>query len=207
MNNRIFIGIDPSLTGTGVVARFGDTEPFSRDLICTAPRDFDSPYDRIDKIVSEIDFTMPSCPALVCIEEPFIGQGNNTMILAALAFAVRRYLWQEKIPFISPAASQLKKFVTGSGKGDKAVMIKEVYRKWNFDTNDDNLADACGLAYLAEAIYLYNSDDVAPMPYTVAQMDVVAKMRHREGFNLPWSDDVWQRPKQKPRKKKASMMM
>ena len=28
-------------------------------------------------------------------------------------------------------------------------MIKEVYKKWGYDTSDDNLADAYGLAMMA----------------------------------------------------------
>lgn len=28
------------------------------------------------------------------------------------------------------------------GNADKNIVIKEVYKRWQFDTNDDNIADA-----------------------------------------------------------------
>lgn len=46
----------------------------------------------------------------------------------------------------------LKKFVTGNGGAKKSGMMLAVYKKWGFETSDDNLADAYGLAQVARAI-------------------------------------------------------
>lgn len=43
--------------------------------------------------------------------------------------------------------TQLKKFVTGKGaRVDKNIIIKEIYRKWDVDINNDDEADAYALA-------------------------------------------------------------
>jgi Holliday junction resolvasome RuvABC endonuclease subunit len=42
----------------------------------------------------------------------------------------------------------LKKYVTGSGKGNKNVMLQRVYRNWGAQFTDDNLADAFGMAHM-----------------------------------------------------------
>lgn len=48
---------------------------------------------------------------------------------------------------------QLKKFVSGSGNTPKAIITKEVLKRWGVDFNDTNLADAYGLARLAYAFH------------------------------------------------------
>lgn len=52
----------------------------------------------------------------------------------------------------------LKKFVTGSGAAKKSGMMLAVYKKWGFETNDDNLADAFGLAQIALAVSTGNTN-------------------------------------------------
>ena len=41
---------------------------------------------------------------------------------------------------------KLVKFVIGRGNGSKALMLKYVYKKWGYDTEIDDLADAYSLA-------------------------------------------------------------
>ena len=43
----------------------------------------------------------------------------------------------------------LKMFVTGNGNSGKDLMIREVFKRWNFDTNNNDVADAFGLAKMA----------------------------------------------------------
>ena len=64
---------------------------------------------------------------------------------------VIRFLLISKYPkakFLEVPPTTLKKFVTGSGKGEKSLMLKEVYKTYNFDTNNDNIADAFALCKL-----------------------------------------------------------
>lgn len=50
------------------------------------------------------------------------------------------------------APSTLKKFITGNGHADKNLILKAVLQKWGLDVDDDNEADAYGLARMAAAI-------------------------------------------------------
>lgn len=45
--------------------------------------------------------------------------------------------------FVNPAT--LKKFATGDGRADKAVMIRACREKYRYEPVDDNAADACHL--------------------------------------------------------------
>lgn len=49
--------------------------------------------------------------------------------------------------------SHLKMFVSSKGNAKKELMIKEVYKKWNFDTNNNNEADAFGLLMVLKSMY------------------------------------------------------
>lgn len=40
----------------------------------------------------------------------------------------------------------IKKFITGKGNAKKELILKEVYKKYKFDTTDNNIADAFAIA-------------------------------------------------------------
>jgi Holliday junction resolvasome RuvABC endonuclease subunit len=46
----------------------------------------------------------------------------------------------------------LKKFITGKGKGDKDMMMMEIYKQYGHEALDNNEADAFGLAACGLAV-------------------------------------------------------
>jgi Holliday junction resolvasome RuvABC endonuclease subunit len=60
------------------------------------------------------------------------------------------------------APKKLKHFVTGSGTASKDDMRAEVFKKWGQVCWDHNIADAYGLARMAEAIHLGSTDPRYP---------------------------------------------
>lgn len=72
--------------------------------------------------------------------------------------AVLRYvMWEKGVPFVEVAPTSLKKFVTGKGNAKKDLMLLSVYKRWDFDTEDDNEADAYGLAQFGRALHGYDT--------------------------------------------------
>jgi Holliday junction resolvasome RuvABC endonuclease subunit len=45
--------------------------------------------------------------------------------------------------------TSVKKFITGKGSGKKELVLKEVYRRFGFDTDNNNIADAFVLCLIA----------------------------------------------------------
>lgn len=45
-----------------------------------------------------------------------------------------------------------KMVITGSGAGEKSLMMKKLYKKYGIDVDDDNIADACGLCAVGYAL-------------------------------------------------------
>lgn len=154
--SNLFVGLDMSLCSTGIAIIQGTQ--IMTDTVCTKPKNFDSPFTRVDHIITSVMGTMlPSIPTMICIEDYFTpsnrSQVGAAMKLIELGFSIRRELFWSGMPFFLIAPSQLKKFVLGKGIGAKSLILKEVYKKWDVDCNNDNEADACGLAYLAKALW------------------------------------------------------
>lgn len=158
-NRKLFAGIDPSLSGTGVIVIDNDNNIIDQKLISTKcnKKDMYDIENRILYIIKELEFLLKYQENLrfVLIEGISYGsKGEGAAQLAALNYFVRVFLLQNKICYKEATPSQLKKFVTNVGNCKKNLMLKEVYKKWGVDFNDDNLADAYSLARLSKHNYM-----------------------------------------------------
>lgn len=141
-----FCGIDLSLSGTGIVVINKKHKILEKLLVSTSPNL--SVEERIDIIVKKFD----SIILKYNIEEANVEglafglRGQRSLELAGLHYCFRVRLVTHKIPFRITPPTVLKKFVTGSGKAKKNLMLLSVYKKWKVTFKDDNLADAYSLA-------------------------------------------------------------
>ena len=143
----IVMGLDLSLTATGVVAVDDNWRIVERRLITSTPKEENTP--RLTKIAISIMLSVGKIrPDLVIIEGPAFGISKTTSIfqLGELAGIVKRDLFTTNFPFIIVPPSQLKKFVTGKGNAKKDLMLLAVHKKYGEDFEDDNLCDAYVLA-------------------------------------------------------------
>ena len=112
----------------------------------------------------------------------FMSNDPGTQERIGLAFLIRYLLWHRETPFVLCAPTSLKKFVVGhAGKKDPAtgekikvtkdLMIKELYKRFGHDVDDNNQADGIGLLYVARALV----NDWQPT--TDAQRQVVEAIR------------------------------
>lgn len=159
----MILGIDPSLSATGLclyngsaVIRETITSKFAGVLRLRAIA---------DAIVNH------HCDRELCVIEGVVssfGKGDRSELMA-LHWFIRDRLYPSPTLVVAPA--QLKKFVLGSGKGEKSLMLREVYRRWGVEAANDNEADAVGLAMIGAA-YLDESRCV-----NQAQREVVAALK------------------------------
>lgn len=143
----IVMGLDLSLTGTGVMAVDDQWRIVERRLVTSSPKEENTP--RLTKIAISIMLSVGKIrPDLVVIEGPAFGISKTTSIfqLGELAGIVKRDLFTTNHPFIIVPPSQLKKFVTGKGNAKKDLMLLAVHKKYGEDFEDDNLCDAYVLA-------------------------------------------------------------
>ena len=143
-----YLGIDPS-THTGVVVL--EYNEKKQRVKTKLKREFHFPkaegLERLDLMVNEVlRIVGEHDPDGVVIEGYSYQSKFNITNMVEIGILIRYFLWKNGVEFVDVAPTQLKKFVTKKGNCAKDLVLKEVFRNWGFDTENDNVADAFGLA-------------------------------------------------------------
>ena len=155
------LGIDLSLNHTGWVL-LQDTTVLTFGLIQPKMRGI----ERLVYIKNEFVKVIEKCGIIdtVVLESYSFGaKGRAVFQIGELGGVIKVLLAENGHTPYLVAPLTLKKFATGHGKGDKQLMLKEVFRKWAFDTSNNNLADAYALARFGLAIQ--NKDSLEMLNY------------------------------------------
>jgi len=143
-----FIGIDPSFTGTGIIALNEECEIVDEKLISTKSKDLTE--KRMSQILEEIKKIITGKDDILYIEGLSFGSKGQAMLeLAGLHYIITMMLYTNNIQFKKIPPGTLKKFITGKGNAKKNLMLLKVYKKFGIEFMDDNIADAYSLARLA----------------------------------------------------------
>lgn len=140
------IGIDLSLTSTGVALPDGEVE-----TIRTGPGDhLADQHDRLIHIVHEIDRRSAigtyDSPDLAVVEGPSYGSsGAGTWDRAGLWWLVIDRLFNEAVPVAVVPPAVLKRYATGKGTATKPDMRVALLTRTGVDLRDDNQVDAVWL--------------------------------------------------------------
>lgn len=147
----ISVGCDMGLRKSGIVLLRDNFEIESQNLIrtsetvkgaerlCDIERGFDSivrPYFPLNK----------RGELTVFIEGYAYGAKYQRESLAELGGVMRRYFYLNKLTFWVISPTNVKSFVTGSGKASKNYMKKCTKEKWGQNFKSDDVCDAYGIA-------------------------------------------------------------
>ncbi len=95
----------------------------------------------------------------------------------AMVTGILRYsIWKNQIPFVLVSPTSLKKFICGRGASPKEpigkeIVIRDLYARFGHSVDDNNAADAVGLAYIGAALKGIWT------PQNEAQRDVLKKLK------------------------------
>jgi Holliday junction resolvasome RuvABC endonuclease subunit len=139
------IGLDLSLSSTGYhKLNLSRTEGVSGYI----PTDKLGGMERIDFILKKIAELVHEGDFVVIENNAFNAIGSARSKLAELNGIVKFWLWHRGIKYALVAPTTLKKFILGAGKGDKSLIIREVFRAYKLEATTDDEADACVLAHI-----------------------------------------------------------
>lgn len=178
----MFLGLDLSLGDSGVVL-INDSKIIIKESI-KSYRIFDFIRDRFLRysiIVNQLNdilfdyFKKIKC---IAIENYSFGSSGRIVQLAESGGLIRNFLIEnlnDDVDIIEVAPISLKKFITGQGKGKqtKNIIIREIYKKYGYDIDNDNVADAFILAKIAELYYYMRNNIILEKIYHKYQEDVV----------------------------------
>ena len=162
------VGVDLSLTATGIASSLGWCQTLGEDGITTRP--LDDRLDALENLAREILIVIGggrgNWPALIVIEIPaYSRSGGGSHERSGLWWKIVRSLRQREVPVAEVANQQRMRYATGRGSAKKGAVIDAVARRLPmFETGgDDNCADAAVLAAMG-ADHL--GHPLAPMPAT-----------------------------------------
>lgn len=160
----VVLAVDQSISHSGLCLRTSVEDAgragYTASAIRTSAGDWrGQDFQRKLYVVSQIRKVIEDSNPDLFVMEEYARQARNSsslIPLVELGALIKRVVFIKKIPLLVISNSGLKKFAAGTGHCGKAIILKEVLKRWHFDTNDDNEADAFVLAlmgfYYAQAI-------------------------------------------------------
>ncbi len=139
-------GFDLSLTATGwMVLEDGEklTGGTYKSKLTGMPR-----LDDIQSALHDIIQMRPNSTVLAVVEGYAFGGSPKAHSLGELGGVIKLMLWRMRIRTLIVPPTTLKKFVTGSGVGDKGNVMKDIYKHWGVETLDNNASDAAACAIM-----------------------------------------------------------
>ncbi len=133
------LGIDPSLTGTGIAYDGG------RCTIHTSSDQTDG--ERLERIYSAV-LELAAQPTRLAVVEDLPTHGMGAGRTGMAQGVVRLALHNLHIPLLTVTPATLKKYATGKGNAGKGDMRMALYQRLGLDLRDDNQVDALFLRHL-----------------------------------------------------------
>jgi Holliday junction resolvasome RuvABC endonuclease subunit len=132
--------------------------------------------DYANILINEIPYTITNSKVILMIEDYAAGSMGRTNDIAEATGILKYKLLVEY--GIAPkrlqlcAIPHLKMFVCGKGNAKKELVLKEVYKRWGFDTNSNDQADAFVMWKILTTLYHENNDLL-----TKYQKDIISRIR------------------------------
>ena len=165
--NGVVVGMDLSLTETGITA-ISNGKAYCSTL---KPLKDVRGIERLDwfdgQFAEMLEHYKPDAVAI----ENYAYMSHKGVVLGELGALGRLNVWRRHIPLYLVSPNGLKKFATGKGRSPKGGIIKEVYKRWGIDTNNENVADSAVLAVIA-----YYKAYPGKAQTTAFQTEVMAKV-------------------------------
>jgi len=145
IRDPIFVGIDPSFNGMGIVIIDKKANILKQILYKAKPGEVEERLLDIEKATRFIPTIMNLYK--VYMEGPsYQSAGQAVLQMGALHFLLRLNFLKRGVNYEIITPGTLKKFVADKGNAKKELMLLKTYKKWGVEFDDNNLCDAYGLA-------------------------------------------------------------
>lgn len=169
------LAIDQSLCCSGV-AFLNENEPNSFGMTTIEPGKLRDEA-RLLSIRTDLDTLVESNAInLVIMESYAFGQGSSAYSLGELGGLIKMYCLDKDLPlFVMPIQTH-KMFTTGKGNTKKDLMLKEVYKRYQIDITNDNVADAVSILKTFLGYLDWVRSNRTDGNYTKPQLKAIAKI-------------------------------
>lgn len=174
------VGLDQSLRSSGVVTINLERSPGALLDPALVQRQLIAPHPtllgpaRLCFIVDWFNsFLEVEHPDLVVMEDyaQVLSTASRQAVLGELGGVLRLLCYRRHQPLLVANPSHLKKFATGKGNAKKEIVLREAFKRWKVEWDDNNQVDAYVLARIGVGYLLDSTCE------TVQQREVVAKLK------------------------------
>lgn len=165
------MGIDPSLTATGLALPDGSTR-----TIKYTPRSLTGDI-RLKLIYEEVLAEIKAHSVTHAIIEDLPAHAKSAGITGKAQGVVRLACLMAEVPYVTVVPSSVKKFATGKGTADKPDMRMELFKRTGIDQKDDNQVDAF---WMREMVLNFFGQGSIELPK--ANLEGLAKIQWTEEF-------------------------
>lgn len=200
----VVIGIDPSLTATGVCVVRDGKEALTKSFGTGPGEPMPARLAYIRRVL--LDYVVPERPALVAMESETFGQQSQSAT-AAVQWTYQLALWETVqtgplrfgpvFRFLSVNPAHVKKWL-GAKKKDEVLL--QIFKRYGREFKDDNEADAYAIAMIGAAFLPYEMTGSAWPETTKPQREVLEKLRQT---GLVWESSRAPAKKSKKAKRAA----
>jgi crossover junction endodeoxyribonuclease RuvC len=136
------LAIDQSYTNSGIALFKNGEETYTS---IAPPKVLDGVF-RLIYIRDAVSKMLETEKVSFCVFEDYaFSSPNRAHLSGELGGMLRLLCFDKKIPFLAMPIGTHKKFTTGKGNTKKDLMLKEVYKKYEIDLSNDNIADAVSI--------------------------------------------------------------
>lgn len=148
---KTVLGLDPASTTGFYVIEYDKTRlnPIKGGEFKTRETGIARCADLARQLIGILDIYTPE---YVCLEALAFGHASSIKTVSEINTVLRYFLWQRAIRYGTVPPATLKKFITGKGNAPKDTIMMHVLKNWGIECRTNNIADACGLAFLGAAI-------------------------------------------------------
>lgn len=161
-----FVGLDPS-THTGLVILGYDGHLLDSMEITAAGKDPGRMMEITDSVMEQLE---PN--DIIAIEGfSFGSKGAGVSVQYGIGWGIRFALVERGYEYIEVPPTSLKKFTGAAGNAGKEVVAVAAYKRWGFESNNNNITDAFVLAQIAKGVRF-------PDGLIKAQVEVIQAIRN-----------------------------
>ena len=163
------MGLDVSATATGIAVLAcadGKVEKLHEEEVCSKKKGLARAMEIADRVNEQIETWKPD---EIAVEGYSFGSKFTLVILVEVGTVVRMVLHMHGRRWLDVPPTSLKKFVTGSGKGEKDKIMLELYKRWGLDPASNNTGDAMGAAVTLLGMQ-------GKIPVTKVQQEAIKKL-------------------------------
>ena len=156
MRDIRFVGIDPSLSSTGLVI-LDESAKVIKQISIKAGKE-DDPL-RFMTLTAKVRKQLnPETDKVIIEGFSFGSKGAGVSKMYGIGWTLRIMLEQDGFSWTEATPSAVKKFGSNRGNAKKEDLILPVYKKWGFESTVNDITDAYIMARIAYSIY--NHDDL-----------------------------------------------